>query len=475
MRLLNLILLKLGEEGSFRNFRKRFQDYESTSLIDELRARDFGRLDRQNHTYLDFTGGQLYPESLVDWHNRFLKAHILGNPHSQNPSSALSGSFIASTRRKILDFFNCQDDYLCIFTSNASAAIKLIGESYPFEPESRLLLTMDNHNSVNGLREYVRGRSAQFHYSSLNQEMLTLNEDDLLAQLRNCDPSKNNLLAYPAQSNVSGLQHDLKWISIAHDLGWDVMLDAAASVPSSRLDLQEYQPDFVPISFYKMFGYPTGLGCLLVKKSSFSKMQKPAFAGGTITIVSVLGDGYYLDTDEARFEDGTVDYLSIPAVGQGLEYLEKIGFDRMKKRINSLLNYLIEELQTLEHSNGKKLLRIYGSTSENHGGTIALNFFDRNGEMHDFLTIEKKASDWNISLRTGCFCNPGIDETNHKLSASDLKSYFEQEGEKDYFNLIEYLGKRRGAVRISLSWITNFRDVYRFIQFCKTFLNKGCA
>jgi selenocysteine lyase/cysteine desulfurase len=56
------------------------------------------------------------------------------------------------------------------------------------------------------------------------------------------------------------VQHPLEWIEQAHNQGWDVLLDAAAYVPTSQLDLIKVKPDFVPISFYKMFGYPTGLG-----------------------------------------------------------------------------------------------------------------------------------------------------------------------------------------------------------------------
>ena len=63
------------------------------------------------------------------------------------------------------------------------------------------------------------------------------------------------------------------------------MLDAAAFVPTNRLDLSRYQPDFVPISFYKMFGYPTGICCLLARNQALTKLSRPWFAGGTTTLV----------------------------------------------------------------------------------------------------------------------------------------------------------------------------------------------
>ena len=93
-----------------------------------------------------------------------------------------------------------------------------------------------------------------------------------------------------------------------------MLLDAASFVPSNRLDLSRCHPDFVSISFYKIFGYPTGLGCLLVRKTALRKLRRPWYAGGTITFSSVVANDHYLTPGPAGFEDGTVNYLSLPAV-----------------------------------------------------------------------------------------------------------------------------------------------------------------
>ena len=61
----------------------------------------------------------------------------------------------------MLEFFNAPpDEYLCIFTANASAALRLVGESYRFAPGGTFALTFDNHNSVNGIREFARRKGA---------------------------------------------------------------------------------------------------------------------------------------------------------------------------------------------------------------------------------------------------------------------------------------------------------------------------
>lgn len=461
-------------QGHFGEFIRRFPEYLETQALDELRAKDFARLDEQKHTYLDFTGGQLYGISLLERHQQFLAENILGNPHSINPSSALAERHIHDTRKKVLEYFNAGEEYICIFTANASAAIKIVAESYPFEKTGQLLLTADNHNSVNGIREFARKKQCPFHYAPLNAD-LQFNESVLEETLEKLK-GRNKLFAFPAQSNVSGLKHDLSWVEKAHSSGWHVLLDAAAFAPTNQLDLQEHCPDFVALSFYKIFGYPTGLGALLVKKTAFDLLEKPAFAGGTITIVSVNGDGHYLEKEAARFEDGTVNYLEIPALKNGLEYIEAIGIDQIGLRVEVLTTFLLSQLQQLKHYNGQALIKIYGPNSmEKRGGTLVMNFYDEEGELYDFQQIESDAFRHNISIRTGCFCNPGIDEINHGLDHEQLKRYFKLEGEKNYFDLIRFLGMKRGAVRVSLGFVTNYKDIAKFLSFCKLYLNKKVA
>lgn len=453
------------------DFLKRYPEFAKTQFIDEIRKKDFARLDEQNHTYLDYTGGNLYGLSQLEKHQKFLSQNILGNPHSINPSSSLAEHHVHETRSFVLDFFKAKDDYECIFTSNASGALKIIGECYPFEEDGQLLLSTDNHNSVNGIREHARAQDCPFEYVPLNND-LRLDDTTLEQKLRE-KVGHHKLFAFPAQSNVSGVKHNLNWISRAQNQGWDVLLDAAAFVPSDTLDLSLFQPEFVSISFYKIFGYPTGIGALLIKKSAYNKLVKASFTGGTISIVSVKGDGHYLLDQAARFEDGTINYLEIPAIKTGLSYIQKIGMNLITTRVQCLTGHLLDELQRLRHDNGDPLIHIYGpKTVENRGGTIAMNFYDVNDELYDFTAIEKAAYKENISIRTGCFCNPGIDETNHSLVKEDLITYFNRPGKKDYFDLIDFLGTKRGAVRVSLGYITNLKDLNRFLDFCKGFLNQ---
>jgi selenocysteine lyase/cysteine desulfurase len=289
-------------DSSYADFLAKYPSYASTLAIDDLRAHDYARLDRGEHIYLDYTGGGLYAESQLRAHQQMLAENVFGNPHSANPTSLFATEKVESARAYVLRFFNADpEEYDLIFTQNASGALKLVGESYPFGPGGHYLLTFDNHNSVNGIREFAHARGAEVTYLPVLLPDMRVDEAGLRRSLALArDPAlslskggEHNLFAYPAQSNFSSVQHPLEWIALAHEHGWDVLLDAAAYVPTSRLDLSRWEADFVPLSFYKIFGYPTGLGALIARKTALAKLHRPWFAGGTITVASVQGDRYY--------------------------------------------------------------------------------------------------------------------------------------------------------------------------------------
>ncbi|MEZ4771820.1 MAG: aminotransferase class V-fold PLP-dependent enzyme [Bacteroidia bacterium] len=460
--------------ANYERFISHYPQFEDTAILDELRQTDYSRLDEQEQVYLDFTGGNLYALRQIEKHHKLLKDHIFGNPHSSNPTSMLATRLVEEAREYVLKYFRAEEDYICIFTANASGALKIVGESYPFDSNAHFLLTFDNHNSVNGIREFAKHKGAGLTYCGLNINDLRVNEEEVFEKLGAFPGKKNKLFAFPAQSNVSGVKYLLDWIEYAHMNGWDVLLDAAAFVPSDRLDLSVYKPDFVSASFYKIFGYPTGLGCLLVRKEAWPKLQKPWFAGGTVTLASVIADNHFLDNSHAKFEDGTINYLDIPAIKIGLEYIDSIGIETIKKRVLSLTGWLLEELPKIRHSNGNPVVQIFGPKDlKQRGGTIIMNFFDADGIAYPFEDVENKANSLDISIRTGCFCNPGIDEVNNCLSSQELANYFHSHETGNYYDMIAAIGKMRGAVRISIGLISNFADIDTFINFVRSFTDKS--
>jgi molybdenum cofactor sulfurtransferase len=464
-----------GMEAAFDAFRKAYPAYDATRNLDVLRATDYARLDRQGHVYLDYTGGGLYAQSLLDAHMAQLSNGVFGNPHSQNVTSMAMTRLVEQAREYVLTYFNASpEEYLAIFTPNATGALKLVGESYPFGPTDHYLLTFDNHNSVNGIREFARSAGATVTYVPVVLPDLRVDVDALAVGLDTARPGGNNLFAYPAQSNFSGVQHPLEWIGQAQAKGWDVLLDAAAFVPSNRLDLSRWHPDFVSLSFYKIFGYPTGIGCLLARKAALRKLHRPWYSGGTITFSSVLALDHYLTPGPASFEDGTVNYLGLPAVESGLKFIEAIGIEVIHARVNCLTGWLIEQLLGLRHSNGAPLVRLYGPpNTEMRGGTLEVNFFDPDGILIECTAIERMANEVRISLRAGCHCNPGAREVALDFSEDELVSCFRDKDSQSFEQFLQVIdGKTTGALRASLGLVTTFADVYTLVQFAKTFIDR---
>jgi selenocysteine lyase/cysteine desulfurase len=458
----------------FQDFAAGHPCYERTRRLDDLRAEEFARLDARGHVYLDYTGAGLYAESQVRRHAELLAGDVFGNPHSFNPTSGLATELVEHTRERVLRFFDASPDEYCVaFTANASHALKLVAESYPFMPGGRFLLTFDNHNSVNGIREFARAHGAETIYVPVVPPDMGLDERALEAQLRRSLDGHPGLFAYPAQSNFSGVQHSLAWTDRAREAGWDVLLDAAAFVPTNRLDLSRWHPDYVVLSFYKMFGYPTGVGALLARKASLARLRRPWFAGGTITVASVGADRYYLAAGASAFEDGTLNFLSLPAIGFGLDLLERAGLDCIHERVQCLAGWLIGRLAALRHSTGRPLARIYGPlTQGNRGGTITLNFHGADGTFIDHQVIERRAGERGISIRAGCFCNPGAGEIALGLSSDEMTTCFARSHERMTYDEFRRCidGKSTGAVRLSLGLASNFADAAAFLAFAETFL-----
>ncbi len=449
--------------------------YGSTAAIDNLRARDFTRLDVAGHVYLDYTGAAPYPASLVRQHADRLAAEVLGNPHSASPASRRATELVDQGRAHVLRFFNAPpDDYTVVFTANATHALKLVGEAYPFAPGGQFLLTFDNHNSVNGIREYARARGARAVYVPVTPPEMRSDGTAIDHALKDRATSDApHLFAYPAQSNFSGVQHPLEWIDRAHDHGWDVLLDAAAFVPTNALDLARWRPDFVTVSFYKMFGYPTGVGALIARRAALERLHRPWFAGGTITVASVDPDRHYLAPGGTAFEDGTVNYASVPAVEYGLDLLESIGLDTIHTRVDCLTAWLLDRLAGMRHATGRPLVAVYGPrTVDRRGGTIAMNFRDADGRFIDHDIVDARSRERGISLRTGCFCNPGAGELALGLSSGELASCFAHAEHPLTPDDLRHCfdGRSTGAVRVSVGLASTFDDVYAFARFAETML-----
>ncbi len=442
---------------------------DTETYFDELRDREFARLAANGHAYLDYTGSALYADSQLRAHHELLRDGLFGNPHSDSAPSRASTEAIESARRTVLRFFDVDEStHDVIFTANTSAAIKLVAESYPFGPASSLVLSVDNHNSVNGIREYARRGGARVRYLPLNDELLLADPKRVLAEE---STGGGGLLAYPAQSNFSGVQHPLALVTLAKALGFDVLLDVAAFVPSHRLSLRECRADFAALSFYKLFGYPTGIGALIARREALARLRRPWFAGGTVTWASVAGGTHLLRPRGEGFEDGTPNFLGIAALAAGFALLEHVQMPRLTAHVARLAADLLDGLNALRHDNGMPLVRVYGPADmTSRGGVIAFNVCDRAGEPIPYWEVETRARHAGIALRGGCFCNPGASETAFALDPTRTATCLEQLGADftpERFSACSNTAV--GAVRASVGLANNADDIRRAIELVASF------
>lgn len=454
-------LFSQGSRGSF------FHQLAHDSFFEQLFEKEFSRLEEHRQTYLDHAGAALYGKSQLEKHFELLDLCALGHPDSvQFTAQNTTASLVETTRKAVISYFQAHD-YHCIFTQNTTQALRLVGEHYPFDETSQLLLLAENHHTYTDFKDYCSRKGSSYAYSILRGD-LTINAQQLHAQLTGAREALSKLFLLPARSEVSGVCHDLSWIRQAQDKGWDVLLDADAYASSAALDLSVISPDFMTVSFYKMFGYPAGIGCLLVKKKIWEKFgSAPADPRASLKI----GDA---PAEAGRaFESGTIDYLAVPAVKIGLDFIQEIGIERIRNRVASMNDYLSGSLRRLKHSTGLPIVRIYGP--EDHactGGTLLMNCFDAEGKQYPFQVVGNAAHEQSISICASCFCNPGIHEMIRRIASDEFNEYFLIQEAGTYNELVRQYNRMNGSIRVSVGIATRKRDLDRFIDFVHSFKDK---
>ena len=437
-----------------------------------FRQIEYSRL--KTDTYLDYVGGSLAPLSLLEQSFQSLSSKVQGNPHSYSATSLKSMEMV---RQKVRDFFHAGPEYEVNFTANASAAVRIVAECFPFQEGSHFVLTKDNHTSVHSIREYASKRKATVRYVTLTPELLIWDES-MLRALNAADADKPNLLAYPSQSNATGALHDLGWVQRAQERGFMVLLDVAAHVPTSALDLSECQPDFMCVSFYKIFGFPTGIGCLLAKRASLDALKPEFFSGGSVCYFS----GPWSPTERILYHEdarmysvGTPNYLALDSVSFGLDFIRAHGQKNIRDRTVALARWLETKLAGLRHDSNCRLVEVYPPRPHMKGATVMFNFYDRLGSIIPWESVNVIAASLGISIRSGCFCNMGaVQQATYGTAASE-HCELDRKGKKiqtcKQFETEVLSPGTCGAMRVSFGIASTFRDAFVFYLFAKAFLN----
>lgn len=444
-------------------------------------------------TYLDHAGTTIYAKSLVKQFSRELSTNLFGNPHSASPSSRLATKRVSDTRARVLEFFKADPDLFdVVFVANATAAIKLVMDAfrdYLTENSGKqpsgfpYYYHRDCHTSLVGVRE-VAASSYCFDSDEAVEKWLA-GELDPIPTRRQDHLGEAGLFAYPAQSNMNGHRLPLDWpgqvrkSSFLRHKNLYTLLDAAAYVSTAQLDLNDVSnaPDFVALSFYKIFGYPD-LGALIVRKAAGHMLQKRKFfGGGTVDMVIALGTEWHAKKSNAlheQLEDGTLPFHNIIALDHALDVHRRLygSMDRISQHTCHLAKMLHDELASLQHANGEKVCEIYRDSRSEYGQsktqapTIAFNIRNSQGGWVGKSEFERLAILANIQLRSGGVCNPGGIASSLGLTPSELKTMFNEGGgcssDMDIFG-----GKPIGIVRASLGAMSTMQDVEILIAFVK--------
>ena len=469
-------------------------------LLSETRKANEGCAET---VYLDHAGTTPYPRSLVSDFATEMNSNLFGNPHSNSPSSMLSSDVIESTRARALAFFKADPKYFdLIFVANATAAIKLVMDcisNHSRKAASWYSYHVDSHTSLVGVREAV-GKSSRCFKSDKEVDDWTHSRRSQMFQegiLK--DPSNDDrisLFAYPAQSNMNGRRLPMmSWsgaIRSSNTSNGEVftLLDAAAYVATAQLDLSDLDntPDFIVLSFYKIFGLPD-LGALIVRKASSHVLgERHYFGGGTVDmVINGINDGAHSEAWHAKksslhemLEDGTPASHSIVALNLALKTHQRLfgSMENVSKHTCNLISILHEKMSRLSHSNGRLVCKIYEGSphkygfSKDQGPTIAFNVRSSRGTWVGKSDFERLAILNNIQLRTGGVCNPGGIASALKMSAQEMRDNYD-EGLRCGNELDEINGKPTGIIRVSLGAMSSMQDIEKFMVFMQLFVDKN--
>lgn len=299
--------------------------------------------------------------------------------------------------------------------------------------------------------------------------------------------SATKLFAFPAQSNMTGRRLPLKWCEEIQKLGvcserrTFTLLDAAGLVSTAPLDLSDlsFAPDFVVLSFYKIFGFPD-LGALIVRKDANHIFhQRRYFGGGTVDmVIAAAGDQWHSKKKASlhdQLEDGTLPFHSIIALDSAIETHKRLygSMANISCHAGLLAKKLFDRLSSMVHYNGEAVCQTYTDLSNysdrsTQGPIIAFNLRNSHGKWVGKSEVEKLASVKNIQLRSGTLCNPGGAANHLGLSPAEMRRNFIA-GQRcgDDHDVID--GKPTGALRVSFGAMSNLTDVMSFIRFIEEF------
>ncbi len=340
--------------------------------------------------YLDSGATSQKPKQVIDALKFYYENYNANTHRGVHTLSEEATDAFEKVREKVAKFINAERTEEIIFVRNTTEAINGIMRGFAFEHikkgDTILTTIMEHHSNIVPWQQLAKDKKARLEFIDIaNNGILKMSEFD--EKIKNA-----KLLAITHCSNVLGTINPLKeMIKKAHKYAIPVIVDAAQSVPHMKVDVQDLDIDFLAFSGHKMLG-PTGAGVLYAKRKYLERMQPFLFGGHMIKEVHKE----YASWNELpwKFEAGTSDIADVIGLGAAIDYLEKIGMNRVREHEKELVKYALERLSKVEG------IEIYGPTNVNiKGGVISFNI--KGIHPHDVSEILDSEG---IAVRSGHAC-----------------------------------------------------------------------
>src|SRR5919108_5377374 len=340
-----------------------------------------------------------------------------------------------TTRQKVAKFINAHSADEIIFTRNATEAINLVSFSWGrsnINKNDKIVITeIEHHSNIVPWQILAKEKGAIVEYIGVDDcGYLDMAEYEELIQT-----NKVKLVSISQMSNVLGTIVPIeKIINKAHSKGIPVLVDGAQSVPHMPVDVQRMNCDFMVFSAHKMLG-PTGVGILYVKKEILDKM-KP-FIGGGDMIKEVHKHEIRYNDLPYKFEGGTPNIADVVGFGSAIDYLNKVGMDKVRQHEIDITSYAIKAVTDVEG------LTLYGPANATHrGGVLSFNVSDIH--PHDLATI---MNEHGVAIRSGHHCAQILME-RLDVSATSRTSFYIYNTKEEFDIFINALNHARRLFKI---------------------------
>jgi len=350
--------------------------------------------------YFDNGATTLKPKVLADTISDYYNNYSANAHRGDYDISLQVDNMYENTRKLVKEYINADSEKEIVFTSGTTDSINKIVFGYfknILKENDEILLNKSEHASnVLPWFELADELNLKIKFIELNEEY-----ELTIENIEKAITPNTKVISIAHITNVVGDVRNIKEITtLAHKNNIMVLLDAAQSIGHMKIDVKEIDVDFLAFSAHKMYG-PTGVGVIYGKENILKNIRPIIFGGG---MNSSYGSDMTRIYDELPdlLEAGTPNVAGVIGFGKVIEYINKVGIDKIKEHELSLKEYCINKLKE------NKNIIIYNEKSK--GSIITINYKDIFAQ--DLAIYLNK---YNICVRAGNHCSKILkDELNIK-------------------------------------------------------------